>query len=249
MTLKTLDSALALLSYFTVRQSTWGVRELAKHSGMHHAVVHRILATYAANGYLIQHPETSKYSLGLRLFQLGQVMRKTFTPEEMVRPVLEKLASQCGETVFLSWLDGYEGLCIGMVQSQHQLRFSIELGERFSLFAGAHAKAILAFQPESFREEVYLQHQDSFTSRQDLELLLDEVRHNGWAYTYEEAAMGVAGLAVPLWSPNHQTVVGSVSIAGPEQRIGESDRPQLISALLQASKSLEHVTGYANPHA
>ncbi|MGT2493392.1 IclR family transcriptional regulator domain-containing protein [Cupriavidus basilensis] len=51
----------------------------------------------------------------------------------MVQPVLEKLAEQSGETVFLSWLDGHEGLCVGMVQSQHQLRFSIELGQRFPL--------------------------------------------------------------------------------------------------------------------
>lgn len=249
MTLKTLDSALALLSYFTVRQSTWGVRELAKYSGVHHAVVHRVLATFAENGYLIQHPETSKYSLGLRLFELGQVVRKTFTPEEIVRPVLEQLARQCGETVFLSWLDGYQGLCIGMVQSQHQLRFSIELGERFALLAGAHAKAILAFQPSAFREAIYQQGKDSAATRADMEPRLDEVRQNGWAYTYGEAAAGVAGLAVPLWSPNHQAVVGSVSIAGPQQRIGETDQPQLISALLQASKNLEHVTGYVNPQA
>jgi len=249
MTLKTLDGALSLLTYFTVRQSTWGVRELAKQSGVHPAVVQRVLATFAANGFLVQDTTTGKYSLGLRFFELGQVVRKTFSPEEIVRPVLEQLSTQCGETVFLSWLDGHEGLCVGMVQSQHQLRFSIELGERFPLYAGAHAKAILAFQDEAFREEVYRHGlapiaPDTKLSREGIEQQLAEIRERGWAHTYEEAAASVAGLAVPLWSRDHQKVVGSVSIAGPRQRLGVDVEPQLVEALRQASESLERVTGF-----
>ncbi|MGO4154973.1 IclR family transcriptional regulator [Cupriavidus sp. YAF13] len=221
MTLKTLDGALALLTYFTVRQPTWGVRELAKHSGVHHAVVHRVLATFAANGFLLQDAASGKYSLGLRLFELGQVVRKTFSPAEVVQPVLEKLAAQSGETVFLSWLDGHEGLCVGMVQSQHQLRFSIELGQRFALHAGAHAKAILAFQDDAFRARV-----------------LENARQRG------EAAASVAGLALPLWSRDQAEVVGSLAIAGPQQRLNEESVPRMLEALREASRRLEEVVGF-----
>ena len=221
MTLKTLDGALALLTYFTVRQPTWGVRELAKHSGVHHAVVHRVLATFAANGFLLQDAASGKYSLGLRLFELGQVVRKTFSPAEEVQPVLEKLAAQSGETVFLSWLDGHEGLCVGMVQSQHQLRFSIELGQRFALHAGAHAKAILAFQDDAFRARV-----------------LENARQRG------EAAASVAGLALPLWSRAQAEVVGSLAIAGPQQRLNEESVPRMLEALREASRRLEEVVGF-----
>ncbi len=74
--LKTLDGALALLTHFTARQPSWGVRGLARHSGVHHAVVHRVLATFAANGFLVQ-DAVGRYGLGLRWFELGQVIRKT----------------------------------------------------------------------------------------------------------------------------------------------------------------------------
>jgi len=249
MTLKTLDGALALLTYFTVRQPTWGVRELAKHSGVHYAVVHRVLATFAANGFLVQDAATGKYSLGLRLFELGQVVRKSFSPDEIVRPVLEKLAAQSGETVFLSWLDGHEGLCVGLVQSQHQLRFSIELGERFPLHAGAHAKAMLAFQDDAFRAEVYRQGMEKTgphtrLDRDTIEHQLDEVRAQGWAYTREEAAASVAGLALPLWSRDHSAVIGSLAIAGPQQRLSEEAVPRLLEAMREASGRLEDVIGF-----
>ncbi len=55
------------------------MRELARESGVHHAVVHRVLATFAANGFLVQ-DAAGRYGLGLRWFELGQVMRKTSRP-------------------------------------------------------------------------------------------------------------------------------------------------------------------------
>lgn len=237
MTLKTLDGALALLTHFTVRQPTWGVRELAKHSGVHYAVVHRVLATFAANGFLVQDAATGKYSLGLRLFELGQVVRKSFSPDEIVRPVLEKLAAQSGETVFLSWLDGHEGLCVGLVQSQHQLRFSIEVGQRFSLDAGAHAKAILAFQPEAFRRQVT-------GDAPEPEARLAQIRADGWAYTCEESAATVAGLALPLRHRDTRAVVGSLAIAGPLQRLTPEAVPRLLEALRTARNTIGPVAGF-----
>lgn len=163
--------------------------------------------------------------------------------------MLEKLAAQSGETVFLSWLDGHEGLCVGLVQSQHQLRFSIELGERFPLYAGAHAKAMLAFQDDAFRDEVYRQGLARMAplttlDRERIEQQLAEVRERGWAHTREEAAASVAGLALPLWSRDRSAVVGSVAIAGPQQRLDQAAVPRLLEALRDASGRLEDVIGF-----
>ena len=102
--LKTLDSALALLTRFTLQEPSWGVRELAKATGVHYAVVHRVLASFAENGFLRQ-DSAGRYSLGLRLFELGQVAHRTFAPSDVVQPALEALARTSGETVFLRFLE------------------------------------------------------------------------------------------------------------------------------------------------
>ncbi|KAF7964195.1 IclR family transcriptional regulator [Cupriavidus sp. UYMU48A] len=238
--LKTLDGALALLTHFNAQQPSWGVRELARESGVHHAVVHRVLATFAANGFLVQ-DAVGRYGLGLRWFELGQSCARPFARPEVVQPALEALALKCGETVFLSWLDGDEGLCTDIAQSQHQLRFSIEVGQRFALDAGAHAKAILAFQPEALRQRVA---QRAGPSAQELEARLAQVRADGWAYTCEESAATVAGLAVPLYSRDTRTVVGSLAIAGPLQRLDEHALPRLLDALRAARDTIGPVTGF-----
>lgn len=238
--LKSLDSALTLLMRFTAQQPSWGVRELAKETGVHHAVVHRVLATFAASGFLMQ-DTAGRYSLGLRLFELGQVAHHTFSPAEVVQPALDQLAQSSGETVFLSLLDGDEGICTDIAQSQHQLRFSIELGQRFPLVAGAHAKAILAFQSDELRAAVYRKARPADTD--GLDARLEQVRADGWSHTREEAAATVAGLAVPLWSRDRRRVVGSLAIAGPVQRIDGEAVPRLIEALKKTRETIEPVVG------
>ncbi|WJF89666.1 IclR family transcriptional regulator [Paraburkholderia bonniea] len=238
--LKTLDSALALLTRFTIDEPTWGVRELAKATGTHHAVVHRVLATFAANGFLMQ-DSAGRYALGLRLFELGQVAHQTFVPSAVVQPALDALAEHCGETVFLTLLDGNEGVCTDIGQSQQQLRFSVELGQRFSLLAGAHAKVILAFQSDEFRAAIYQSADIADAATIDGDLA--RIRADGWSYTREEAAATVAGVALPLRSSDRRRVIGSLGIAGPLQRIEGETVTQLVEILKKTRETIEPVVG------
>ncbi|MBY4869480.1 IclR family transcriptional regulator [Burkholderia sp. Bp9017] len=240
--LKTLSSALQLMQHFTARQAAWGVRELAKESGVHHAIVHRVLATFAAEGYLVQ-DEAGRYALGLRWFEMGEIVRRSLSPSQIVEPALHRLAQQSGETVFLSLLDGCEGLCLDIAHGDQQLRFSIEEGQRFALHAGAHGKAILAFQPDSMRNDVFARATQAgqAVDRAAIEAQLDVIRENGWAYTREEAAAGVAGLAVPLTAKGSRSVAGSLAISGPMQRLDESAVPRLLDALSDARRKIESV--------
>ncbi|MGT2493391.1 hypothetical protein ACU4GD_30120 [Cupriavidus basilensis] len=58
------------------------------------------------------------------------------------------------------------------------------------------------------------------------------------------AAASVAGLALPLWSRDHTEVVGSLAIAGPQQRLNEESVPRMLDALREASRRLEEVVGF-----
>jgi IclR family transcriptional regulator, acetate operon repressor len=241
--LQSLSSALQLMRHFTSSQPAWGVRELARESGVHHAVVHRVLATFTAEGYLVQ-DAMGRYTLGLRWFEMGEIVRHTVSPTQMVEPVLQHLAQESGETVFLTLIDGIEGLCLDIAHSDQQLRFSIEEGQRFPLYAGSHGKAILAFLPEGQRAQVCEQAalKDTRLDPAALETHLEQIRNEGWAYTREESAAGVAGLAVPVWTRSRQ-VVGSLAISGPVQRLDEAAIPRLLAPLRIAQSKIEGVVG------
>lgn len=242
--LKTLSSALQLTQFFTREQPLWGVRELAKASGMHHSVVHRMLATFAEEGFLIQ-DERGRYGLGLKWFEIGEVVRHSISPTALIEPVLNQLMQKSGETVFLSLLHGQEGMTIDVAHSEQQLRFSSEEGQRFPLYAGAHGKAILAFLPAATRESIYTKALERHVSLNPtaIEEQLAVIRERGWAYTCEETAQGVAGLALPLWSTDKKTVIGSLVIAGPMQRLDEAAVPRLLDTLQSAQRQIESMIG------
>lgn len=58
MTSKTLNKALSVLNAFTIEKPTWGLRELARHLGISHTIIYRLLVTFEQNGYLIYDEET-----------------------------------------------------------------------------------------------------------------------------------------------------------------------------------------------
>lgn len=148
MTLKTLDNSLEVLKYFNKENPTWGVRELAKEMDISHSIIYRILATFEKQGFLIQNPETKKYELGLRFLEYGQMVKDKLNLSDFVLPIMINLADTIKESVFLTWLDGTDGVTVEIAESSQTIKFSVSIGTRTPLHIGASCKVIMAYLPE-----------------------------------------------------------------------------------------------------
>lgn len=243
MIAKTLANALDLLDYFTHEAPTWGVRELAKASGVHPAIVQRALTTFASRQFLAKDPVSQKYTLGARFLELAQVFRGHLNLSQMVRPMMQELSELSGETVFLSWLMQDQAVCIEICEAPGSIQFSIEVGTRFPLHAGANAKVIFAHLDEATRERLLAGGLECLTPgtiadtgemRRELAL----IREQGWSASLGEFRVDTFGLAVPLFSPGGN-IVGSVSIAGPAFRRNEAAFPELVARMNAMRPRLE----------
>ncbi len=215
MLLKTLSNSLELLDFFSLEQRAWGVRDLAKASGQHHAVVHRVLATFADKGFLTQDPHTKKYLLGMRFLELGQQVKSRLNLADVIRPIMAKLAREEEETVFLTALEHNQGICIEVAESTNPIKFSIGSGSRFPLYSGAHAKVILAHLPEPDQMAILNAPGSPFQSSiPDLLVKLNAIRTQGWCCTQGEYDSETFGIAIPLFSSTGN-IIGSLGIAGP----------------------------------
>lgn len=231
MLLKNLDNALNLLSYFKSEKKTWGVRELAKEMDISHTIVYRILSTYEKHGILLKNPDTSKYQLGLRLLEYMLIIQDSFSISEIINPIMKKISEDTKETIFLTWLEGTEGVCIELAESSQRVKLTATIGSRTPLYGGAWGKAIMAFLPEEMTHAILNEGIDritnkTITSPEKLVKNLEEIRQNGWCYSVGEYADNTAGIAVPLFNGRGQ-VVGSLTAAGPDYRIGP-DRIEFI---------------------
>ncbi|MBB6283604.1 IclR family transcriptional regulator [Geobacillus subterraneus] len=243
MTLKTLDNALKLLKYFTKQNPTWGVRELAKEMNISHSIIHRILTTFQEHGFLIQNPETKKYELGMKFWEYGHIVQERIQISDVIRPIMKRLSEETGESIFLTWLDGIEAICVEIVESPQSIKFAVSVGSRTPLHAGASNKVIMAFLPRDQQEAIIAKGLQPITGKTviDSTKLLEElreIRNKGWCFSVGEYSDSVFGLGVPLFN-NKKEVIASLTIAGPEYRMPGDKMPEVLTMLLKAREEIQ----------
>jgi len=231
-----------------------GVREIARGLKMPPSSVHRVLNALGEHG-LIQHDSASgRYEVGLEFFRLAWRASSGFPLRKVALPLLNELVRRCRETAFLAVYDGQrmQMMFIASVESEHPLRYVVELHQWLPVHAGASGQAIMAFLPSSERKIILdrgLQSvtRQTITNPRRLESTLAEVRRRGYARSQGERIQGAVGLAAPIWGPDHR-VIGDVVLTVPEYRFDERGEEHLVDLLKDcAHRITERLGGQAPP--
>ncbi|MDR7316837.1 IclR family transcriptional regulator [Brevibacillus nitrificans] len=243
--LKTLDQSLKLLQLFTKDKPEWGARELAKEIGVNHANVFRMLSTFEANRYLEKDPVTKKYSLGIRLWELGLTMRESFHVSRLIHPILESMMEESGESIFLTCLDGDEGLTLDALEPDNVVKFSVSVGSRCPLFVGASYRSIMAYLPQEHIERIIQQGLKQYTKNTiaDPDQLRAELAHIlevGWARSSGEYTPDVLAIACPLFHYEGH-IMGSLTISGPQYRMPEESVEKYYDILMRGKEQIDKI--------
>lgn len=243
MTLKTLDSALEILKYYSKDKMSWGVRELAKATGKSHSVVHRILVTFEKHGFLQKDNETEKYELGLKFFEYGLIIQEKLKFKDMIMPYMNEIAEESRESVFFTMLDGTEGVCIAIAEGNRTIKFEVTIGTRTPLYAGASCKSIMAYLPKELQYKIIENGLHKFTENTtvDPDKLLEEledVRKKGWSHTIGEYTDDVVGISVPIFD-HKGNIFASLTIAAPSYRITDEIAMECLKLLRKGAKSIQ----------
>lgn len=243
--LKNLSLSLHLLKKFSHEKKSWGVRELAKELGVNHTVIFRILETMRENDFLVQNPETKKYSLGVVFLELGTITKAGLGLDELIRPVLAELCQVLSESVFLTTIDGDECITLMVVEPPNRVKVSAFEGSRSPLYAGASYRSILAFQPDEFIEEILHKGIIQFTSNTLTEpeaywKEIRKIRTEGYAISCGEYTPDVIAIAVPLLDPSRR-VTASITVSCPAYRFSEELKSRMVEQLFQKKAVLEEV--------
>ena len=91
------ERALMLLDTFHDAKSSLSLADLAAHTGLFKSTILRIAVSLEKHRY-IDRLETGRFVLGSAAFDLGNAYRRTFSLIDVVRPALEKLATQTHES-------------------------------------------------------------------------------------------------------------------------------------------------------
>lgn len=246
-TIRSLDKALELIDELAIKGEEVGVTELSRRLGMNKSQVYRILSTFVERGYVHKTAKRT-YRLGTRFIEIGQKLIDRNELVVVAPSLMDELRDATGESIQLYVKDGLGAMCILRRESQALLRLSAQVGQRAAMHAGACPKAILAFQPSEFVNEVvqsaglpaFTEH--TITDRRTLEERLAQIREQGFAESIGEVDRDAYSIAVPIADKNGQ-VSAAMSVAGPAQRFDKHKREQALLLLLEVRDELETVLG------
>ena len=248
--LESVDRVMKVLDAFESDSQELRLTDLSLRLDMPKPQVLRIVSTLQTGGYIERDPLTKRYRLGLRLFQLGMVVRRQMSLRRIAQPVLNHLAERTHETVALFRADPSGAVCIDVIDSPRGLRIFAQEGRRMPWNAGAAGKAILAFLPEPEREALltnsHFEQYTPFTVTQPdrLRHILDQIREVGYARSDGDLDPDAAGISAPVLDAN-QRVAGAVSVGGPKSRLSEDQLPELIDLVRRGAAEISRGLGYA----
>ncbi|MCR4424932.1 MAG: IclR family transcriptional regulator [Firmicutes bacterium] len=250
-TLRIADRIIDVLECFTVDQHEWGVTELANHLGMHKSVIHRILSSLDARGYVRRNPHTKTYTLGLRCLDLGYTVLERMDVRTVALPYMRELVRTVNETVMLHIVDGDQALCIAKVESSQGLKCTSRLGSRVPLHAGAVTKLLLAYLPDEQVERILARPLKRFTEYTVtdpvvLRAQLEQIRRDGYCVTAQEVDLGSIGPAAPI-RDHTGAVIASMSVSAPIIRMPDEKLNQVVQLLLATVEQVSGELGYHGP--
>jgi IclR family KDG regulon transcriptional repressor len=223
-----------------------GVTELARELSTTKARIFRHLHTLRQLGYVTHNPATKKDQVGMRLHLLAKMVGENVELTPAVRPSLETLRNQTGQTaVFATVLDGKMTM-IDFVSGTTLVQFTFRPGATFNLNSAALGHISLAFGPEEYWDQVNVDQfeketPNTVTDPAKLAARVQKARARGWAIVPEEAVVGVNAIAAPVFF-HDGSYAGAIAIVGSVQYI-PANPPQdmvdhVIAAGHQASRNL-----------
>jgi IclR family transcriptional regulator, acetate operon repressor len=250
-TIAGIERALDALSLFADSDTpSLGVTEIAQKLGLSKAVVHRILASFRAKGFVELDETTRRYSLGPKILFLCLSHLDRIDVVALAREAMAALSTATNETATLSLRSGHERVYVDQVTPQRDVKMQVQLGTPYPLHAGASSKAFLAFLPPA-EIDAYLAEQrlskltpSTVTDVRALRRELAQIREQGYAKSFGERMDGAAAVAAPIFDRAGQPA-GVVSVCGPVERfrdVADDAAALLLEQTRRASMRLGHVS-------
>lgn len=247
------ESVAAVLKVFAILQalaerSEIGISDLSVRLAMPKATVYRFLQTMKTLGYVRQEPDTERYGLTMRMFELGAKALGTPDLVELSKSHMQHLSEATGETVHLGMLIDSEIIYVHKVDSRHMLGMYSRVGRRAPLHCTAIGKVLMAWEAPARRERI-LQGCDfkrfrekTITSREAYEAELQRTLAQGYGQDREEFDDHIRCTAIPIFDRHNQVVAG-LSVSFPTFRYDVAREPELVAMLRDASREISRQMG------
>ena len=238
-----IERIIQLLEVLAAHEEPVPLKLISERTGLHPSTAHRILNDLAL-GRLVERPEPGAYRLGMRLLELGNLVKGRLSVRDAALLPMRELHKQIQQPVNLSVRQGDEIIYVERAYSERSgMQVVRAIGGRAPLHLTSVGKLFLAAdEPQRLRAYASRtglmgQTRNSITQLAVLERELALCRRHGVARDNEELELGVRCMAAGIYDDQGRLVAG-LSISAPADRLEESWLPKLRATAGQISAAL-----------
>lgn len=249
MSIQSVKRASQVLGLFTKAKPRLGSTEISKALGIHKATAQGLVRTLLEEELLCQDPETKKYYLGLKIYELGMVLAGSLEINQKASTLAHQLAVKLNLLVRVSIPYKNDAIVTLDAFPQAQPFYSQHLGVRFPLYCTSMGKAILAYlNDEEINNylditELYGYTPNTITRKDDLLAELETIRKIGYSVNREEHLLSRASIGASIFGA-HNRVVGSTCIVGHPDRILGDEMKQIAQKITIMALEVSQAMGY-----
>ncbi len=250
-TIQVIERIFAVMDVLASKEESVSLKEISEKTGLHPSTTHRILNDLTLGRY-VDRPEAGSYRLGMRLLELGNLVKGRLNVRDAALAPMRELHKLIQQPVNLSMRQGDEIVYVERAYSERSgMQVVRAIGGRAPLHLTSVGKLFLAVD-DLHRVRAYATRtglsghtKNSITQLPVLERELSKARQYGIARDNEELELGVRCMAAGIYDDQSRLVAG-LSISAPADRLDESWLPKLQSTANEISTSLGYKPGPAS---
>ncbi|MES3012131.1 MAG: IclR family transcriptional regulator [Pseudomonadota bacterium] len=244
-TIQVMERMFSLLNVLAAHPDPVSLKLISEQTGLHPSTAHRILNDLAI-GRFVDRPEAGSYRLGMRLLELGNLVKARLDVRDAAIGPMRELHKLTHQPVNLSVRQGDEIVYIERTYSERSgMQVVRAVGGRAPLHLTSVGKLFLAHD-DAQRVRAYAARtglaghtRNSITELPVLERELAKVLQVGAARDNEELELGVRCMAAGIFDDQGKLIAG-LSISAPADRLEESWMERLQATTTHISVALGH---------
>ena len=242
-TIQVLERSFALLNMLASQAEPVSLKDITLATGLHPSTAHRILNDLTI-GRFVERPQAGSYRLGMRLLELGNLVKARLDVREAATAPMRELHKLTHQAVNLSMRQGDEIVYVERTYSERSgMQVVRAIGGHAPLHLTSVGKLFLAHD-DTQRVRAYAARtgltghtRNSITDLPSLERELSTVRALGYARDDEELELGVRCMAAGIFDDQGKLLAG-LSVSAPADRLEESWLEKVTSTAAVISTSL-----------
>ena len=243
--IQVIERMMNLLDALAQHPAPVNLKQLAIETTLHPSTAHRILGVMV-DSKLVDRIEPGTYRLGIRLLELGNLVKSRISVRQEALPYMQSLHQELGETINLSVRHDDEVVYIERTAEGNSMMRVVQIiGARAPLHITAVGKIFLAQDgvgscaDYAKRTGLPRYTDNTLTTSEGLSREIEAIRTQHYAFDNEEAEKGVSCIGAGIFNDEGRLVAG-LSVSAPSDRL----KKEWAHQVLQTAERISRALGY-----